>query len=123
MCVLLIEDDLLIQQVMAEALRREGYEVEEASDGRSGIAMFEEYPERFVILITNFHLPGAYTGKDVADHVRRKRPELPVLVASGAQEAIAASWREGEHFSVLPKPYRAAELLRMVGAMIAKHGD
>ena len=114
MCILLVEDDLIYQQVMAETLRREGYEVEEASDGRSGIAMFDERQEQFTVLIVNFQLVGSFNGKDVADYVRARRPRLPIIVASGDERALAASWHKRAGYTVLSKPYRAAELLLLV---------
>ena len=116
-CVLLVDDNLLMRQVMAAALRRVGYEAEDVSDGHAAVAMFDERPEQFTILVTNFQLPGSYDGRDIAEHVRKSRPGLPVLIASGSQEALSASWHRDGGFSVLPKPYRARELLRLVGEM------
>ena len=117
MCVLLVDDNLVMQQVMAAALRTAGHEVEAVSDGQAAIARFDACPERFRVLVTDIQLPGARSGRDVAEHVRARRPDLPIILASGDWKALGASWHRDGNFAVLLKPYQARELLRVVGGV------
>ena len=79
MCVLLIENDLVLQITMVAAFRRVGHEVEEASHGREALDVFDQQPERFTILVTNTRLPGHLDGRRVAEHVHARCPDLPIV--------------------------------------------
>lgn len=114
MCILLVEDDLAISGVVSEALREDGFDLVEAADGETGIACFEREPQRFTILITNVQLPGMVQGGDVAAHVRVRRPEVPIVTASGAPDALQECWNPEDGFIVLIKPYRLHKLSGLV---------
>ena len=122
MCVLLVDDDLVIRVVMTGALKQTGYEVEEALDGEAGLAAFDRRPERFRALVIEGRLPGIFDGRDVADYVHARRPELPILVTSGDRRILKACWHRASGFAVLPKPYHARDLLRVLGPMIETPG-
>lgn len=117
MCVLLVEDDPAICSVVSEALREDGFDLVEATDGEAGIAYFEREPQRFSILITNVQLPGIVQGGDVAAHVRVSRPEIPIVIASGAPEALQKRWDTEDGFIVLTKPYRLHKLSTLVHSL------
>ena len=117
MCVLLADDDLVMQQVMAAALRVTGYDVEEASDGRSAIAMFEERPDQFRVLVTDVQLPGSYSGRAIVEHVHARRPDLPIVITASDWAALGASWHRDKGSVVLLKPYQQHELVRLVGIL------
>ena len=65
-------------------------------------------------------LPGALTGKQVADAAQRRRPGLKVLFMSGYTEnAIVHHGRLDPGVLLLSKPFRATDLARMVRRAIA----
>ena len=47
--ILVIDDDPVVRGMLAEMLRREGYDVDEAEDGRAGMKQFREHPTALVI--------------------------------------------------------------------------
>ena len=54
-------------------------------------------------------MPGGMNGVDLAREVRRRRPDLPVLLTSGYAEAARRD-AEAAGVSILPKPYQIGDL-------------
>ena len=66
--VLVIDDETGITEVIEEALRMVGYEVEVACNGREGIRKFNDQP--YDLVITDICMPGV-NGNSVARHIRK----------------------------------------------------
>ena len=82
--VLVVEDEMLVRVVAAEALRDAGFEVLEAGDGERALHLCKS--AAVDVLFTDIRLPGGISGWDVAERCREKNPRMPVIYAS----AIAA---------------------------------
>ena len=83
--ILVVEDDFLIRQDMANYLGASGYAVLEAESGESAIAMCAA--EHAVdILLTDINLGGSATGWDVADTWRLAYPNVGVIYTSGKSD-------------------------------------
>lgn len=106
--VLLVEDEVLIRAILADALIEEGYEVVEAGNVLQAVAALAGHPA-FDFLITDVDMPGSLSGLDLAAMVSKVAPSTKVIVTSGRM--VAPDLLSG-YF--LPKPYsinRIAELL------------
>jgi CheY-like chemotaxis protein len=69
----------------------------------------------FDLLFTDIVMPGAMNGRQLAQKVAELRRPLRVLYTSGNTfGAFDTSGRLGEGVLLLTKPYRKAELARMV---------
>ena len=108
--VLLVEDDPTLMKVVSEALSDEGLDIVKAIDGETAVEHFVLHPERFALLFTNVQLPGDMQGGDVAKFVRTRRPNIPVIIASGEPRVMEASWKAEWGYFLLEKPYRLHEL-------------
>jgi DNA-binding NtrC family response regulator len=89
--VLVAEDEHLTRWSVAESLREENYEVEEASNGQKAIALINAKP--FDAVITDYHMPGTINGIDVLRHYDRRAPgKTKVLITAeiGAQQELKA---------------------------------
>ena len=117
-CVLLVEDDFLIREVMAESLQDAGFEVLEADDGAAAVAFLRLSPERFSILVTDFHMPGDIDGAHVASVARRGSANLPVIIATGRPDILQARWQSELGYQLLKKPYLPSQLLQLVRAAV-----
>lgn len=81
--VLLVDDDTFIRAQVSAILERVVGEVFTAEDGETALAVLaSETPD---ILITDIVMPGM-DGLDLADHVRRIDPDIPIFVATGVDE-------------------------------------
>ena len=67
----MIEDERPIAEAVAARLRSEGYAVEIAADGPSGVALCERIRPDLVVL--DLMLPGL-DGLEVCKHIQRERP-------------------------------------------------
>ena len=117
MCVLLVEDEVLIREIMAESLRDAGHEVIDVEDGVAAMAVIHTLSEPLSILVTDFHMPGDIDGAQVAALVRTVFPALPVVIASGRPEALQSSWQRDHGYMLMKKPYRPSELVALVRSL------
>jgi CheY-like chemotaxis protein len=69
----------------------------------------------FHLLFTDVIMPGAMNGRQLADAILAQRPNLKVLFTSGyTEDAIVHHGRLDSGVLLLAKPYRKADLARMV---------
>jgi len=80
--VLLVEDEVLISMLVADTLTENGFEVHEASTADEALRYIDEGGV-VDVLFTDVNLPGTMDGRELAARVRARRPELPVVYASG----------------------------------------
>lgn len=113
-CVLLVEDEPLIREIMAEGLLDAGFEVVEARDGEAAIKLICDPPRVFSVLVTDFHMPGRYDGAAVASRMRRSCPKMPVVIATGRPEVLHPDWSKKLGYTFLRKPYTAADLVSVL---------
>jgi PAS domain S-box-containing protein len=116
--VLVVEDEDLVLDVATRILRQQGYHVLAARSGAEALALIDGHKGIIHLLLTDVVMPGA-TGKEVARRVTELRPEIRVLYMSGYPESVIASQGVIEHgITLLSKPFRAADLLEHVRAVL-----
>ena len=111
MCVLLVEDEALIREIMAESLEDAGFAVIQAATGDEAISMISDETVTITALVTDFHMPGRADGADVASCIRQKWPAVPVVIASGRPDVMKLSWQEHYGYRLLRKPYGPRQLI------------
>ncbi|TVR06065.1 MAG: response regulator [Salinarimonadaceae bacterium] len=110
--ILVVEDDDLVRAYVVQQLDSLGYQVSEAPDGPTALAVIRERSD-IDLLFTDIVLPGGMSGYDLAEAAGRLRPELRVLYTSGySEESIARYDRPDPGGELLKKPYRRQELAR-----------
>lgn len=114
--ILLVEDESLIAEIIAEALTEEGYAVHAVASGPEAIAHLDA-GEQVDLLFTDINLPGGMDGADLAERARCLRPGLPVIYASGRWGLLDAL-RSVPHSAVLQKPYSPARACSAVAALV-----
>jgi two-component system, NtrC family, response regulator len=110
--ILFIDDDPAGREVALFNLRKAGYSVTSASDGREGLDTFAAEP--FDLVITDLKMPGI-SGMEVLRAVRARAPEVPVLVitAFGNIETAVSAMKEGA-YDFIGKPFHRDQLLLSV---------
>ena len=86
--ILLVDDEQSILGMLSGLLSAAGYEVTSCTDPQAALSSFTKDLNRYDILITDMTMPGM-TGYDLARHVLRLRPELPVILCTGYSELIS----------------------------------
>jgi len=113
--VLIVEDDELVAELAAGMLSELGFETMIAHSAKEALDRLvrEDRPK---LLFSDIIMPGGITGIELAEKVRARFPELPILLTTGYSEEVG-----GAHgFPVLQKPY---ELDSLAGALrrVLKH--
>ena len=117
--ILVVEDDADVRAHAVMMLRELGYGVLEAPDGERALRLFEAQPD-VSLLFTDVGLPGAMNGRQLADALRRRRPDLPVLFTTGyARNAIVHHGRLDPGVELLPKPFSFSELANKIHQVLA----
>jgi CheY-like chemotaxis protein len=94
--VLLVEDEFLISQYVAEELSEYGFTVHESSTADDALRYIDSGAP-VDVLFTDINLPGSIDGTELAIRVRAMRPELPIVYASGrhtGRQMSARCWRD-----------------------------
>jgi len=107
----LLVDDLDVFRNMAEAmLKRLGFEVLAASGGAEAVNLLRENPDRIRYVITDLGMPGM-DGWETLTALRKIRPDIPVILVSGYDEARAMTGNYSERPQYfLQKPYTFGDL-------------
>jgi two-component system OmpR family response regulator len=120
MRMLVIEDEPELQRVLSQALREDGYAVDQATDGEAGLlkATLTEYDG----IILDLMLPKM-DGWEVIQHLRRKK-KTPVLVLT-ARDSVSDRVRGLDRGAddYLTKPFAIVELLARVRALIRRSSN
>jgi PAS domain S-box-containing protein len=112
--VLIVEDDLLVRTYVTTRLKNLGYQTLEAANAAEAIAIADR-GAKFDLLFTDVIMTGAMNGRQLADAMAKRRPGLKVLFTSGYTEnAIVHHGRLDPGVLLLAKPYRNADLARMI---------
>ena len=97
-----------------------GYEVLDAANGESALAILDERPA-IDLLFTDVVLPGGMSGPRLAEQVKRRRPEVEALFMSGyTDNAIIGQGPLDARVELLNKPFPKAVLARKVRAVLDK---
>lgn len=111
--LLLVDDEPLVRESVAEALEDLGYEVVQASSGPEALSILRS-GAHIAGVITDYLMPGM-TGGELIVRLAEECPELPVLLVTGyakAAEDVA------ETVPRVAKPFRQAELAQAVDAIL-----
>jgi CheY-like chemotaxis protein len=84
--LLLVEDEFLISEMVAEDLSEQGFSVCAVSNARDALAHLAS--ATVDILFTDVNLPGGMDGMALARRAREMNPHLPVVYASGHVSAF-----------------------------------
>jgi CheY-like chemotaxis protein len=125
--LLLIDDEDVVREVLAELLELQGFEVVAAHDGEGGLALFGERGEGFDLVLLDLSMPGL-GGEATWARLVERRPDIPVILSSG-HDRDEALRRFGGRLPTgfIQKPYRPAQLVaeirRCVPAAAAASGQ
>jgi two-component system, NtrC family, sensor kinase len=105
--ILVVEDDAEVARVTIEVLQDIGYQAVEAKDGHAALALIEQDPT-IELVLSDVVMPGGMSGLELGRILRKQRPGLPVVLATGY-----AQWGSrvvGEDFTLIAKPYHRETL-------------
>ncbi|WP_165491123.1 PAS domain S-box protein [Lichenihabitans psoromatis] len=105
--VLLVEDNVDVGSFATQTLEELGYASVLAIDAKSALAELALDSSRFDVVFSDVVMPGM-NGVDLAQEIRRRHADLPVVLTSGYSHVLAQSGTHG--FELLHKPYSIEQL-------------
>jgi two-component system NtrC family sensor kinase len=106
--ILLVEDNREVAQVTETMLASAGYTVVWASRPQAAWELIEG-SEPFDAVLSDVVMEGGMSGLDLAERLRERHPDLPLVLMTGYSEALASGTSLG--LTVLSKPVRETEML------------
>ena len=113
--VLLVDDESFVIRVAEQVLRRNGFSVLAADNGREAVSRFEENPEIIKLVITDLAMP-VMDGRATFRAIRKINPHIPIIVCSGFLPDLGmfASEVGSEPDGFVQKPYEIGTMLKTV---------
>ena len=116
--ILVVEDDDILRKLTLRVLKSLGYAVLEAANGEAAMELAAT-PATIDLLLTDVVMPGM-NGCELAVHLQKKVPGLPVIYVSGySDDAVLQHGVQEEHV-FLQKPFSRQKLLLTVRSVLDK---
>jgi len=115
--ILLTEDDRVLSDILARALREAGFAVDVAANGGEALTRLEAL-ESYDAIVLDLRLPDT-DGFEIVDYIKANRPAIHVIVASGYvddEEVLHAA--ERWPLMLLRKPYDAGALIDRLNVLV-----
>src|SRR6185295_12525995 len=109
--ILVVDDDEGVRGVVKAFLENAGYTVVTAADGADGLTFFKRHQPAIALILTVGAMPNM-NGLDLADRILELNGTLPILFMSGGAH------HADRGFGCMAKPFRGADLLARVGAVL-----
>ena len=115
--ILIVDDDPAIRNLIQRFLSKQKYQVESAEDGKTDLAIFEQFNPDLVILDVN--LPDA-TGYNLCEEMQKRTKVFVLMLTSRADEADKIRGFAQGADDYLTKPFGLGELEVRVGAILKR---
>ena len=112
--LLLVEDEIGLLELVREILQQYEYRVLIASSGVEALRVWDESKGQIDLLLTDMIMPGGMTGSDLAAELKKRKPGLKVIYASGYSSALTGKeFTQGENI-FLAKPYQPNQVAQLI---------
>jgi PAS domain S-box-containing protein len=111
--LLIVEDETAVRNLVASALRHDGYQLLLASSAEEALKLLDAHTGRIDLLLTDAIMPGK-SGLELANMMVARQPGLPVIVMSGYTEENLAISGLTEPPALLQKPFTPRDLRRRI---------
>jgi PAS domain S-box-containing protein len=112
--ILLVEDEPVLRELVREILHTYEYNVVEAESGMDALRVWDQFDGKIDLLLTDMVMPEGLNGRELADQLKKRRPELKVIFSSGySAESLGRELTDGDT-AFLPKPYLPPQLAQIV---------
>jgi len=123
--LLVMDDEPDILEIAGAMLRTFGYEVETAKDGAEAIERYmgaKNAGQPFAAVLMDLTIPNGMGGREAIQRLKALDPAVKAIVSSGYSfDPVMASPRQFGFCAVIPKPYRAEDLGRVLRETFSSH--
>jgi signal transduction histidine kinase/ActR/RegA family two-component response regulator len=122
--ILIMDDYPTVRLSLALLLKKLGYQVDEATCGNDALRIYDQTISEqgsYDAVITDLTVPGAMGGKELADELHKRNPDLCIIVSSGySEEVVLSKYKDFGFSAVLHKPYSPDELREVLSCTHSK---
>ena len=119
--ILVVDDEPRIAQLVAEALKAEGYDVDTAANGLLALAKIEE--RDYDLILSDFRMPEL-DGIGLYREIKQRRPTLLsrlLFISGAADQPEYRRFLAETAVPVLLKPFALVELRKIAHQMLVEH--
>jgi PAS domain S-box-containing protein len=120
--ILVMDDEEVVRDLLKAMLDHLGYQATLAKNGNEAIELFtaaREAGEQFAALILDLTVPGGMGGKAAIEKLLQIDPRVKAIVSSGySEDPVMADFEKNGFSGVITKPYRVAELSRVLNRVL-----
>ncbi|UPK28398.1 response regulator transcription factor [Bradyrhizobium sp. 195] len=115
--ILVVEDDQLVRELVADALSEGGFEAEVTNTGEEAVTRLKSDTNKYRALITDINLLGTLNGWEVGHRARELNHDIPVIYMTGA---AADQWSANgvPNSILLNKPFAPAQIVAAVAQLL-----
>jgi len=115
--ILVVEDNEQVGAFSTQLLAELGFQTTLAPSADAALDVLAKHKGRFAAVFSDVVMPGM-NGVELGQEIRRRYPDLPVVLASGYSHVLAQESRHG--FELLHKPYSIEDLTRVLRRAIGE---
>jgi DNA-binding NtrC family response regulator len=120
--VLVVDNETVMRALLRRTLEAEDFEVEEAKDGESALALIQARTKPFDLVLTDLSMPGI-DGRQLSETLARHRPGMAVLCMSANPDAVPRVGASDTPVRVMLKPFTAEDLYHAVRDSMTRAAD
>jgi two-component system, response regulator PdtaR len=118
--VLLVEDEVMVSNLVADCLSESGFRVHEAATADEALRYMRSRAN-VDVLFTDINLPGRMNGAELAEFARELRPEMPIVYVSGHYKLSEISPLVPRSLFIA-KPYDPNDICALLSRLTGKGG-
>ena len=116
--ILFVDDEVYLADLGKEMLEDFGYVVESMTSSRQAFELFEQNPDKFDLVMTDYTMPEM-TGDELARKIHQINPEIPIIMCTGI--FLGPEITNGlELEKIMMKPMGMEDMLKAVRAVLDK---
>ncbi|MBP6472577.1 MAG: PAS domain S-box protein [Chloroflexi bacterium] len=111
--VLVIDDETMVREAVADILGLRNIQVIQAGDGQAGLQAFQAHQDKIQLVLLDLSMPGL-NGEETCIALRQINPHVKIILSSGySQSEISERHADLDVTAFLQKPYSAEDLLEI----------
>jgi PAS domain S-box-containing protein len=119
--ILLVEDEDIVRRPISIYLRKLGYTVVEAANGKLAFKLWRENRDQIDLLYTDIIMPEGISGLELASQLKMEKPGLKVIISSGYSTEISTHGVTAkDEFAYLAKPSTSNVIASTIRACLDK---
>jgi two-component system, chemotaxis family, CheB/CheR fusion protein len=116
--MLVIDDEEMVRNIAMRTLGREGHEVLTAANGEEGVEVFQAHRDKIGLVLLDLVMP-VMGGEETLKRIHEMRPDVPVVLMSGFEEAeVVRRLGERTFSAFVQKPFTFKYLLGVISKVL-----